>query len=74
MAHPRDQENTACGVESHDHDHAATLGEVTLHLMTVSRAARGFDFWVMRNPWDNEFCVLQVEYPELLAKQEPWNP
>lgn len=26
---------------------------------------RGFDFWVMRDPWDNEFCVLQTEYPEL---------
>ena len=35
---------------------------------------RGFDFWVMRDPWDNEFCVLQVENPELLAKREPWNP
>jgi hypothetical protein len=35
---------------------------------------RGFDFWVMRDPWDNEFCVLQVEYPELLAKRKPWNP
>ena len=35
---------------------------------------RGFDFWVMRDPWDNEFCVLQTEYPELLAKREPWNP
>lgn len=35
---------------------------------------RGFDFWVMRDPWDNEFCVLQTEFPELLAKQEPWNP
>jgi predicted enzyme related to lactoylglutathione lyase len=34
---------------------------------------RGFDFWVMRDPWDNEFCVLQVEFPELLAQREPWN-
>lgn len=34
---------------------------------------RGFDFWVMRDPWGNEFCVLQCEYPELLAKREPWN-
>jgi predicted enzyme related to lactoylglutathione lyase len=33
---------------------------------------RGFDFWVMRDPWNNEFCVLQTEYPELLAKREPW--
>jgi predicted enzyme related to lactoylglutathione lyase len=35
---------------------------------------RGFDFWVLRDPWDNEFCVLQVEFPELLAKQDPWKP
>jgi predicted enzyme related to lactoylglutathione lyase len=35
---------------------------------------RGFDFWVMRDPWGNEFCVLQTEFPELLAKQNPWNP
>jgi hypothetical protein len=32
---------------------------------------RGFDFWVMRDPWDNELCVLQAEFPELLAKREP---
>jgi hypothetical protein len=30
------------------------------------------DFWVMRDPWGNEFCVLQVMYPELLAHQTPW--
>lgn len=35
---------------------------------------RGFDFWVMRDPWDNEFCVLQPEFPELMAKREPWLP
>jgi predicted enzyme related to lactoylglutathione lyase len=33
---------------------------------------RGFDFWVMRDPWANEFCVLQPELPELLARREPW--
>jgi predicted enzyme related to lactoylglutathione lyase len=33
---------------------------------------RGFDFWVMRDPWSNEFCVLQTEFPELLAQREPW--
>ena len=33
---------------------------------------RGFDFWVMRDPWNNEFCVLQTEFPELLAQREPW--
>jgi predicted enzyme related to lactoylglutathione lyase len=30
---------------------------------------RGYDFWVMQDPWDNEFCVLQPEFPELLARR-----
>ena len=34
---------------------------------------RGFEFWVMRDPWGNEFCVLQLEFPELLARRKPWN-
>lgn len=34
---------------------------------------RGYDFWVMRDPWDNEFCVLQVNFPELLARRPPWH-
>jgi hypothetical protein len=33
---------------------------------------RGYDFWVMRDPWGNEFCVLQVNFPELLARRRPW--
>jgi hypothetical protein len=33
---------------------------------------RGFKFWVLRDPWMNEFCVLQPEFPELLARREPW--
>lgn len=32
---------------------------------------RGYDFWVMRDPWDNEFCVLQPEFPELLSQRLP---
>jgi hypothetical protein len=35
---------------------------------------RGHDFWVMRDPWDNEFCVLQPEFPDLLAQRQPWPP
>jgi hypothetical protein len=27
----------------------------------------------MRDPWDNEFCVVQTEFPELLARLKPWN-
>jgi predicted enzyme related to lactoylglutathione lyase len=33
---------------------------------------RGFDFWVLRDPWGNEFCVLQEVFPELLAERKPW--
>lgn len=33
---------------------------------------RGFDFWVLRDPWDNEFCVLQTEFPDLLAQRASW--
>jgi predicted enzyme related to lactoylglutathione lyase len=33
---------------------------------------RGWDFWVLRDPWANEFCVLQPEFPELLAARTPW--
>ncbi|BCB84696.1 VOC family protein [Phytohabitans suffuscus] len=33
---------------------------------------RGFDFWVMRDPWENEFCVLQTTFPDLLARRTPW--
>jgi predicted enzyme related to lactoylglutathione lyase len=31
---------------------------------------RGYDFWVLRDPWSNEFCVLQVNFPDLLALRE----
>ena len=30
---------------------------------------RGYDFWVKRDPWGNEFCVLQTEFPDLLANR-----
>ena len=33
---------------------------------------RGHDFWVMRDPWGNEFCVLQTEFPMLLAQRPSW--
>lgn len=28
---------------------------------------RGFRFWVLTDPFDNEFCVINTEYPHLLA-------
>jgi len=31
---------------------------------------RGFNFWVLRDPWSNEFCVLQPNFPELLARNQ----
>jgi hypothetical protein len=30
---------------------------------------RGHDFWVLRDPWGNEFCILQTEFPDLLARR-----
>lgn len=30
---------------------------------------RGYDFWVMLDPWGNEFCVLEEIYPELLSQR-----
>ncbi|MFB8003297.1 VOC family protein [Nocardia sp. NPDC056000] len=34
---------------------------------------RGYDFWVLRDPWGNEFCVLQTEFPNLLAHRPVWD-
>ncbi len=33
---------------------------------------RGYDFWVLHDPWSNEFCVLQPNFPDLLARRSPW--
>lgn len=33
---------------------------------------RGYDFWVVRDPWNNEFCVLQVNFADLLAQRTAW--
>ncbi|WP_219470987.1 VOC family protein [Nonomuraea rhizosphaerae] len=33
---------------------------------------RDGDFWVLRDPWGNEFCVLRPEFPELLAARRAW--
>ena len=32
----------------------------------------GYDFWVLRYPWHNEFCVLQINFPDLLAQRATW--
>jgi Glyoxalase-like domain len=31
---------------------------------------RGYDFWVMRDPWDNEFCVLQTGVPRAASSKK----
>jgi hypothetical protein len=33
---------------------------------------RGYDFRVRRDPWHNEFCVLQINFPDLLAQRPRW--
>ena len=33
-----------------------------MHLSDVD-----YNFWVLRDPWTNQFCVLQPEFPELAA-------
>lgn len=34
---------------------------------------RGYDFWVMQDPWGNEFCILQEIFSELLRSRTPWH-
>lgn len=34
---------------------------------------RSYDFWVLRDPWGNEFCVLQPNFPDLLNQQPAWS-
>lgn len=34
---------------------------------------RGWEFWVLRDPWGNEFCVLPPLFPDLLAQRAPWD-
>jgi predicted enzyme related to lactoylglutathione lyase len=34
---------------------------------------RGYDFWVLRDPWGNEFCVLQRVSRTLLDQRRPWH-
>lgn len=33
---------------------------------------RGYDFWILRDPWGNEFCVLQPNFPDLLIQRPRW--
>ncbi len=33
---------------------------------------RGFQFWVLTDPFGNEFCVLEPEFPDLLSNQPTW--
>ena len=33
---------------------------------------RGFDLWVLCDPWATRLCVLHPNFPELLARRRPW--
>jgi hypothetical protein len=33
---------------------------------------RRYDFWVLRDRWGNEFCVLEPVFPELLQQRQAW--
>lgn len=33
---------------------------------------RGLDYWVLRDPFGNELCVLAPEFPSLLERRPPW--
>ena len=45
-----------------------TLGAVRYNHQTE----RGFDFWVLQDPFGNEFCVLQPVFPDLLTNRPTW--
>ena len=32
---------------------------------------RGYDIWVLRDPWANEFCVLQINFPTCSPSDRP---
>jgi predicted enzyme related to lactoylglutathione lyase len=46
-----------------------TLGAVR----TSHQQERGYDFWVLKDPWGNEFCVLDVNFTDLLAARAPFS-
>jgi hypothetical protein len=48
------------------------LGEGGRRGNASSLAGGGYDFWVLRDPWHSEFCVLQINFPDLLAQRPPW--
>ena len=35
------------------------------------QTGRGWDFWVLRDPWGNESCVLQPEFPDSWPAKNP---
>jgi Glyoxalase-like domain len=34
---------------------------------------RGYRFWVMLDPFGNEFCIIQAEFPDLLSDASAWH-
>lgn len=37
----------------------------------TNQTERGYNFWVMLNPWGNYFCLLQPTFPRLLHGSFP---
>ena len=38
----------------------------------TNQTERDYNFWVMADPWGNEFCVLQPTYPAKLSQGNCW--
>ncbi|MEQ4209763.1 VOC family protein [Actinopolymorpha sp. B9G3] len=58
-------------IETDDVEAEATRLETLGATRWDHQQERGYDFWVMRDPWHNEFCVLQPTFPHLLALRRP---
>ncbi len=60
-------------IETDDIDAEVTRLEALGATRWDHQAERGWEFWVLRDPWGNEFCVLPPLFPDLPAQREPWN-
>jgi predicted enzyme related to lactoylglutathione lyase len=60
-------------IETDDIDAELTRLEALGATRWDHQAERGWEFWVLRDPWGNEFCVLPPLFPDLLAEREPWD-
>ena len=60
-------------LETDDVDAEVTRLEALGATRLDHQTERGWDFWVLHDPWGNEFCVLPPMFPDLLARREPWD-